>query len=582
LKERSGWRSAGLGGLLLAVGCGAQAAPRGAASPAAAPSFRTIPGSASGEGTRYGRWTEAQPQYWVERLNDAELRARAIARLEQLFEDAYTRGNASLSDPGVLAVIDVTVEPLTRTYVQRFEKLGWKERVTLIKLLASYRDARSEPALRMAFEQSARGRFTAKEDRDLKWAAQANGQLRLESLAMPMLKAFIGFQASTPAGAFAYRDLNQAMLAVADPRWARPLVALLRVDMVPPRSDRDQALIDPFRNQVFWQVTASQVLGLLGDAQAVAPLLEVMLDPAKAELQSSALLALIKLGRPSVDAAARLLAGKDETQRSVAALVLGASGRPDAAAPILQALEAEKSPTQRALLARALSNLPATDITKLAFKSVYDSLELDVLLTPGTSALEQLTEAAGKFRDPAAVDWLLARAARARGPSDKLRAFRQAVVSTVLKLARPAQLPLVERAVDKYAAALERRAALDVKSLLKDCGESVACYLDAIQKPENQGHSSQLIGIKAGYMIGVLGDPAARDALVAALDRIDNPAVRFAAGETIDHLTPNGSPEVSAQLDALIARNATSADPAKVAGDAYLKQVTSRIASRSR
>jgi hypothetical protein len=582
LKQRSGWRSAGLGGLLLAVACGAKTAPRGAASPAAAPSFRTVPGAASGEGTRYGSWTEAQPQYWVERLNDAELRARAIARLEQLFEDAYTRGNASLSDPGVLAVIDVTVEPLTRTYVQRFDKLGSKERVTLIKLLASYRDARSEPALRMAFEQSARGRFTAKEDRDLKWAAQANRQLRLESLAMPMLKAFVGFQASTPAGAFAYRDLNQAMLAVADPRWARPLVALLRVDMVPPRTDRDQALIDPFRNQVFWQATATQVLGLLGDAQAVAPLLEVMLDPAKAELQSSALLALVKLGRPSVDAAARLLAGNDETQRSVAALVLGASGRPDAAAPILQALEAEKSPTQRALFARALSNLPATDINKLAFKSVYDSLELDVVLTPGTSALEQLTEAAGRFRDPAAVDWLLARAARARGPNDKLRAFQQAVVSTALKLARRAQLPVVERAVDKYGSALERRAALEMKSLLKDCGENVACYLDAIQKPENQEHSSQLIGIKAGYMIGMLGDPAARDALVAALDRIDNTAVRFAAGETIDHLTPHGSPEVSAQLDAIIARNATSADPAKVAGDAYLKQVTARIASRSR
>lgn len=306
----------------MVVACGGQTAPA-AESPAPAPSWHVVPGPASDEAKPYGPWSEDQPQYWVERLRDAELRARAIARLEQLFEDAYTRSDAALSDPGVRALIDVTVEPLTRTYVQRFDKLGSEERVRLIKLLASYRDARSEPALRMAFEQSARGRLTAKEDRDLKWAAQANRQLRLESLAMPMLKAFVGFQASTPAGAFTYRDLNEAMLAVADPRWARPLMARLQVDMVLPRSGYDQALIEPFRDQLFWQATAAQVLGLLGDAQAVAPLLEVMLEPVKADVHASALLALVKLGRPSVEAAAQLLAGADERRRSVAALCSG-------------------------------------------------------------------------------------------------------------------------------------------------------------------------------------------------------------------------------------------------------------------
>jgi hypothetical protein len=41
-------------------------------------------------------------------------------------------------------------------------------------------------------------------------------------------------------------------------------------------------------------------------------------------------------------------------------------------------------------------------------------------------------------------------------------------------------------------------------------------------------------------------------------------------------------PAQLAQPDAIIARNATSVDRDKVARDAYLKQVTSRIASRSR
>jgi hypothetical protein len=46
--------------------------------------------------------------------------------------------------------------------------------------------------------------------------------------------------------------------------------------------------------------------------------------------------------------------------------------------------------------------------------------------------------------------------------------------------------------------------------------------------------------MKAAYTIGVLGDAAARDKLIERLGAVQNPAVRFVAAQTIDHLTPQG------------------------------------------
>jgi hypothetical protein len=155
------------------------------------------------------------------------------------------------------------------------------------------------------------------------------------------------------------------------------------------------------------------------------------------------------------------------------------------------------------------------------------------------------------------------------------------VAITALKLARPAQLLAVKKAVDTYGAAIEKRAYAQADALVKTCGEQVDCYIAAIRKPEHQERDAQFAGIKAGYMIGVLGNDHARDGLIAALDGVHNAAVRFVAAQTIDYLTPNGSRAVADKLDAIIARNAKSFDRDKVAGDAPLKHVMYRIRGRS-
>ena len=141
-------------------------------------------------GTVIGCQDESQPEYWTGKLDDAAWKARAVKRLEQFFEDAVTRNGNDIKAQGVQDVINKTVEPLTKTYTEGYDQLDSKTRTSLIKLLASYRDKRTEPALKKAFEEFIKHPASAKDETDVKWAAKATGDLKLESLAMPMVEAF--------------------------------------------------------------------------------------------------------------------------------------------------------------------------------------------------------------------------------------------------------------------------------------------------------------------------------------------------------------------------------------------------------
>jgi len=98
---------------------------------------------------------ESQPGYWVDKLQDQSWRPRAIKRLEQFFEDASTKAGGDNKSPGVQKLLNKIAVPLTKTYVDHYADLDTKTRVTLIKLLADFRDKRAEPALKKAFEEFA-------------------------------------------------------------------------------------------------------------------------------------------------------------------------------------------------------------------------------------------------------------------------------------------------------------------------------------------------------------------------------------------------------------------------------------------
>ncbi len=544
---------------------------------------------------------ESQPDFWVEKLSDASWKARAVKRLEQFFEDAVTKNGNDIKAAEVQEMINKTVDPLTNTYVADYDALDSKTRVSLIKLLASFRDKRTEKALKKAFEEFAKKPATAKDESDIKWAAKAAGDLKLETLAVPMVEAFAKLRASTMLGGVTYKDYSASMLDTPSKAWVGPLIARLQQEISPPT--KDKSTVAPYQDELFWQTTSAQLLGVIGDAQAVEPLLKVMLDPNKADVQATALLALVKLGKPTVDAASKLITSKDDklvgfAMRRIkeisgkeatgtpyvatAALVLGTSGRSDATPALIAALGAEKDASTKAVIARELSKVPATEESKAAFKTAFESLTLETEIPPGGGALEVLTEAAGQFYDPGMVEWLLDRAAKTRGSGDDLKAFQAGVTQTAMKLAKADQLGVVKAAVDRYGSEdIEKKLFKQVEAQLKACGDRAACYVAAIQKPESQEQATQFIGVKAGYMIGILGNDAARDELVGVIDGINNAAVRFVAAQAIDHLTPKGSKPVSDKLNAIITKNAKSADREKSAYDSPLKQVMYRIDARN-
>ena len=346
--------------------------------------------------TQVGCKDDSQPDYWVDKLPDQSWRPRAVKRLEQFYEDVITRSNKDTASPEVKTLLDKIAEPLTKAYVDYYDDYDTKTRVSLIKLLSEFKDSRTEPALKKAFDEFVKHPKTDKDNADIKWAARAAGTLKSASLADPLLQAFMKLRASTMLGGITYKDFNEALSDMHQPSWAGPLRTMLDAEIVLPKGANDKDKIDPYRDQLFWQTTAAKLLGEIKDAGAVEQLLKVMLDPAKADVQVTALLALVKVGKPVLPEAIKLLKGENEKLKTfaarraketgndkggdedsslkMAALILGTLGRGEAIAPLVSTLKATKSDGTKALLARELAKIPATNESKDAFKSVMESI----------------------------------------------------------------------------------------------------------------------------------------------------------------------------------------------------------------
>ncbi len=543
---------------------------------------------------------ENQPEYWLEKLEDAKWRPRAVKRLTQFLDDALTRANGDMKDPAVVALEDKLVGPLTDTYVKSYGELDTATRVHLIKLLADFRDERAVPAFKTAFDEFAKRPRKTSDEADIKWAVRAYADMKTKALAPSVLAAFEKLEAHTQLGGTVYRDYSEAMVAAPDAAWSSTLIGLLSIEIKDPQTakskEQQRDMVEPYRDQLFWQVTAAQVLGALKEPSAVEPLLKVLLTPAKGSLATTSLLALVKIGKPSVDRAVKLLDVNDSLAKfhiaelkkagatdvkgnpalPIAAAVIGMAGRPEGIAPLVAVLGGSLEDTDKALVARELPKIPATTESKEAFKKAFESIPLEASVQ-GTPALALLAEAAGQFYDPGLITWLLAKAEGLKGSGEEKTAVQQALVMTALKLAEPKQWDAVAAEAKKYKMEDLVKGA-DV--VVHACGEKVDCYVAAVQNSKNQEQANQLAGIKAAYMVGVLGDAKARDALIEGLNEIDNASIRFVVAQTIDYLTPKGDAAVIEKLDAIIAKNKKSPDTAKAAGDQPLQQVAYRLAAR--
>lgn len=547
---------------------------------------------------------ESQPEYWTKKLEDPAWQPRAVKRLEQFFEDAMTNANKNLEAPEVKQLLDKIIDPLVKVYVDGYADLDTKTRNSVVQLLSSTRDKRAIPALTKAFTEFAKSPKTTTDEADIKWAVRAAGEMQEAALSGPMLDAFIKLKASTMLGGVTYKDFSAAMLKVPNPAWAGPLRQLLDPPIDPPKTKEDQDKIDSYRDQLFWQITAADVLGVLRDKDAVEPLMKVLLDPDKVDAHATALIALVKIGKPATDVALKLLKGEAKALQdfhvkrlkdiansakdpegtpwvAYGALVLGTAGRTETIPGMVEVLKSEKDDSNRAVILRELAKIPATPESKAAFKEGYESLSLETAMPPAGPALATLTESAAHFFDPEMVDWLLEHAAEIKGDADDKKELQGAAAVAAMKIAKPSQMRAVKRAIARHGGKAEKDALALSEKIVGACGDKVECYLEAIGKSENQGMNTQFAGIKAGYMIAVLGDAGARDKLVKSLDNIENAAVRFTAALAIDHLTPKGSTQVADQLEQIIEANSKGGDKNRMLGDKPLKDVMTRLRSRA-
>jgi HEAT repeat protein len=544
--------------------------------------------------TTVGCKDESQPEYWVEKLDDSAWRARAVNRLSEMFEGVISRSNKDMKSAPVQEFIGKTIDPLMKLYTEQYDMLDSKTRVSTIKLLSDYRDKRTEPALKKAFESFSKAPKTSRDETDIKWAAQAQEELKLDGLSMPLLQAFLKLRASTMLGGVSYRDLSDAIRAQPPNKaWVAPLIAKLDGE-IRALNNKDKTTFDDARDQIVWQTVSAEALGRIGDPQAVEPLFKVLLDPSKADVGYTAGLALVKIGKPATDVAVQLLksenaklqafqlgrikemTGNDEKGKpwvGTAAKVLGASSRPEAGPALIALIDAEQDETMRAVFVDELSRVPGTAETKEAFKRAVAKLP--------PKFVAGLAESAGRFCDADFVPWMLETASSLKGDQDDKELAQQALAQTALKLAKPSQLPSVKAAIDRFNADRAKSLYAKVEPLVLQCKEDASCYLDAMKKDSNQTEENQFVGIKAGYMVAVFGNEGTRDQLVASLKPITNAAVRHVAGQTIDVLTPKGSKSVAEKLRVIIDENAKSPDKDKSAGDNSLKQVMYRLEVRA-
>lgn len=552
---------------------------------------------------------ESQPDYWVDKLQDGKWRAKATKRLDQFYQDALTKAGSKNDSPEVKALVDKLIEPLNTAYIDGYADYDSKTRVSLIKLIASFRDPRTAPALKKALAEFAKKPTERVEEEDIKWAIRAQNDLKLPELSPLMLEVFLKLKTSGMLGGIVYKDLNDAMINTADKAWSADLRKALDAEIIPP-NEADKESVPKYRDQLFWQSAAAQCLGELGDASAVEPLIKVVLDPAKGDLATTAILALVKIGKPAAEGAVRLMRGEnkpladfhiqrlmkvakmekppeDEPYVALAAVIAGACGRPEVIGPMIEAAKTTAKEANKAAILRELSKIPANAQSKQAFREGFEKLGLDVGAPPGQDkALITLAESVTRFYDPDMVPWLVERGEKIKGDADALKDLRAQILQSALKLAKTSDLPKLEQLLDKWGTKQEGKPVYErplfdlTKKLLQDCGDREACYLDNIGKSDAQKTDTQFKGIKAAYMLGIIGNEKTAEALVGKMPVLENAAVRYSASQAIDHLLPNGSEELSKKLRDIVAKNKETGDRDRIAGDNPLKEVMYRIMSR--
>ena len=530
---------------------------------------------------------DSQPATWIQRLDNPKSRPVAIRALIHFFSDAMARSNQNLGDSAVKSVLDQIIEPMTRVYVETSLERG--TRIRLIGFLADTRDPRAGRAWIHACHGFAAG--AGPDEEDVLHASRAIGATKYDEGAPALGEAFAKLEAGSPKGAPTAKSVSRAMVQLKSASWKPILLEKIGRPMERPPRSADAEGMAPYQTQLFWQQTSANLLGTLGDASATKPLLKVLLEKEKAEIAGAALLGIVKIGASAVPILIDVLAGKDaemvdfSTSKSAgasgnaksyvaaSAVALGAIGRVDARAPLIQALKSADNEVNRAVVARELTALPASPEAEKAFQAGYDKVPSTASLWPSMApARPALLTAAARFYDAELVPWLLTQANAAKGKDEETMG---AALTSAIKVMKGAHVAKVKTVVDKIGSEKDKSAFAAASELLGKCAEGIDCYLSKLKDDDASGG---FVGVKAAHIVAMLGDTRAGMEIVKLIPAVRNADVRAAAILAVDHVVQKDAPAVADELQKLL-DDQPSGSPGPLATTAA-EQVVYRLRAR--
>jgi hypothetical protein len=256
---------------------------------------------------------------------------------------------------------------------------------------------------------------------------------------------------------------------------------------------------------------------------------------------------------------------------AASAVALGAIGRADARAAMIQALKASDNEMNRAVLARELTLLPASPEAIKAFQAGYDKVPATASIWPSMfAARPALLTASARFYDAETVPWLLTQANAAKGKDEEAKS---AALMSAIEVMKGAHVAKVKAAIDKIGGEKEKSAFKAASEVLVKCAEDVNCYL---AKLKDEDASGGFVGVKAAYMVGLLGDTRAGMEVVKLLPGVRQADVRAAALLAIDHAVQKDTAAVADALQKVVDDKSGDTALAKVAAE----QVVYRLRAR--
>jgi hypothetical protein len=563
-------------------------------------------------GSLVGCADENDPATHVKKLSDPATRPQAVGRLIQFFEDAMSRDKGDRKGPTVTPLLETIIGPLNETCLTG--DLDDRTNAKLVKFISDARDSRGGDCLVKALKDFKPEKKETEEA--VRWSARAVGPMKLKAAAAPLIDVFIKLRVSKlKQEPELYRDVSDAMGDLADPSWEPQLIEKLNH----PINDRKD--IPNLRDEIYWQSTSALLLGILKSNAAVKPLIKVILSPAKADVGATAVNALIKIGKPVVAPAIALLRSEDKdlmeyskgenlkanagadgkvpdaaakaaekAHVGAAAIILSSLGRDDGSAALMDTMD-KGDDLARAIIARELPKLPKTDATIKAFEAAYEKTPTSLSIPPSSGARESMIEASSNFFDASIVPWIVKTAVDLKGEADTVDPIRASSFQTVLKIMKADQTAEAEKLFNIKADGPDGKPSTLGKAyekeykitndMLKACGDKVDCYFGKLVEPASQEEKTQFQGIKAAYMIGVLGGPEVRQKLIDTLPKISNAALRYISGQIIDHHSPKGDPALATSLQKIVDEGEASKDPLKMQGNSSFKTVIYRLNARA-